>query len=298
VITTQSAQTAGGRGVYGLRLDTAAGGVPVDESLLVEAGGTWPTWEVGWEQLPSATPVDPPVVESWSADHAVLAAQPSGWIGVDRAAARTTLHLMDPPNPAAVLHPYLASTAVVAGHWLGRTPFHGGAFVVGERAWGVLGGRNMGKSSLLMGVHRTGASVLADDVVVIDGGVVYSGPRCLDLRKSAAEQFDAGTFLGTIGTRERWRVTLPPVPGEVPFGGWVLLDWGDEVTFERPDATERLTALVANAGLTAPGGSTPGILDLVDHPMIRFRRPRDWAQADGALEQLIGRIASIAPQTT
>ena len=292
---TQSEKMAAHRGAYGLRIDfgdTGANSTPIDRTLLVDVGADRPGWQIIWEPLPRPASDAAPVVESWNRDEAVLAAPPSGFVTVDRAAARTTLHLHEPPTPATILHPYLASTGVVAGHWLGRTPFHGGSFVAGGRAWGVLGGREMGKSSLLMSLHRAGTPVLADDVLVLEDGVAYAGPRCLDLRQSAAERFGAGDYLGVVGTRERWRVTLPPAPGEVPFGGWILLDWGDQVELGRPDPAARLTALVANAGLTAPGVATPGILDLLDYPMIRFGRPRDWSQADSALEQLLRAVGS------
>jgi hypothetical protein len=294
-MTTQRDDPEARRGVYGLCIDPGSSGVPVERSLLVEADASWPAWEIAWEPLGGGPSDHGPVVESWDRDHAVLAAQPSGFITVDRAAARTTLHLHEPPTPATVLHPYLASTAVVAGHWLGRAPFHGGAFVVDGRAWGVLGDKEMGKSSLLMGIHRAELPVLADDVLVLESGTAYSGPRCLDLRESAAERFGAGEYLGVVGTRERWRVTLPPVPGEVPFGGWVLLDWSDRIELGRPDAASRLAALVANVGLSAPGVPTFGLLDLLDYPMLRFGRPHDWAQADAALERLLDTIRTVGP---
>jgi len=278
-------------GAYGLRID-----VPdryVDRALLVDPPNSWPAWSVGWEPLDDAQAPDTPVVESWSPDHSVLAAQPSGFITVDRAASRTTLHLEEAPSPATLLHPYLASTAVVAGHWMGRAPFHAGVFAVGGRAWGVLGGREMGKSSLLMSLHQTGVTVLADDVLVIDGDVAYSGPRCLDLRRSAAERFGAGTYLGVVGTRERWRVTLPSAPAHLPFGGWVVLEWADELALSRPTAADKLRYLLSNCGLTAPGVATPGILDLLAFPMVQLGRPRRWDRADEALDRLLDNLASL-----
>jgi hypothetical protein len=278
------------RGVYGLRIEAPGFEELIDRSLLVEAPASWPTWRVGYDRLAEREPGTAPVVESWSADHATLAAQPSGFITVDRVEARTTLHLPDAPAVATVLHPYLASTGVVAGHWLGRTPFHAGAFVHGGRAWGVLGAREMGKSSLLMCLHRSGVAVLADDVLVLDGTTAYPGPRCLDLRQSAAERFGAGEYLGVVGGRERWRVTLPPVPPAVPFGGWVLLDWTDRLEVDRPAASAKLTALLTNCGLTAPGVPTAGLLDLLGFPMIRFGRPPDWDRADESLALLLDAV--------
>jgi len=161
----------------------------------------------------------------------------------------------------------------------------------------VLGAKEMGKSSLMMGLHRAGIPVLADDVLVLDGDTAYSGPRCLDLRRSAAEHFEAGEYLGVVGTRERWRVTLPPVPAQLPFGGWVLLDWSDQVEIGRPDATAKITALAANRGLTAPGVPTEGLIDLLGYPMIEFARPRVWDQADESLARLLDAIGALATGT-
>jgi hypothetical protein len=278
-------------GAYGLRID-----VPdhyVDRASLVDPPDTWPVWTVGWEPLRDSPASDTSVVESWSPDHSVMAAQPAGFITVDRAAARTILHLEEAPSPATLLHPYLASTGVVAGHWMGRAPFHAGVFALGGRAWGVLGGREMGKSSLLMSLHRVGVPILADDVLVIGGDTAFAGPRCLDLRRSAAERFGEGTYIGVVGARERWRVALPAALPQMAFGGWVRLEWADELHVARPRAAVKLRSLLANCGLTAPGIPTPGIIDLLAYPMLELGRPRRWDLADEALDRLLDAITSL-----
>jgi hypothetical protein len=289
VNVTQSEIPAMEWGAYGLRID-----VPyqvVNPSLVVPADPTWPLWTLAWEPTDAAGPDTEPAVESWSPDRAELVAHPYGRVTVDRATARTTFHLPEPPTPEALLHPYLASTGVIANHWLGRTPFHAGAFAHEGRSWGVLGAREMGKSSLLMSLHRAELTVLSDDLLVIDGAMAYSGPRCLDLRQSAAERFEEGTYLGVVGTRERWRVTLPPVASELPFGGWVLLDWADRIAVDQPATSVRLEALLAHTGITAPGVPTMGLLDLVAVPMLRLSRPRDWSWAAEALDRLLEAIS-------
>jgi len=293
-IPTQSEVSSTERGVYGLRIHAPELHEHIEGSLLVEARASWPDWEIGYDPLVDWSDDHPPVIESWSDDHALLATQPTGFIVIDRVAARTTLHLPEPPTGATILHPYLASTGVVAGHWLGRAPFHAGAFILDGRAWGVLGAREMGKTSLLMSLHRSGIPVMADDLLVVDGPTAYSGPRCLDLRQSAAERFEAGDYLGVVGGRERWRVTLPPVPPDVPFGGWVLLDWTDDLEIHRAPASVAIGALLANAGLTAPGVPTQGLLDLLAFPMIRFGRPRDWAQVDASMAGLLQVVGDLA----
>ncbi len=212
------------RGAYGLTFEGTLLNNQVRRHFLVDAPSGWPRWEIHWEPLPEEGQNTLPA-EMWSPELALVTAQPDGYTDIDRLGASTTLHLPRSPSSASVVHPFLASTGVVAGHWLGRTPFHAGSFELGGRAWGVLGGREMGKSSLLMWLHRSGVPILSDDVLVLDGMTAYAGPRCLDLRESAAQRFEEGDHLGVVGTRERWRVTLPGCPSEVPFGGWVVLNW-------------------------------------------------------------------------
>jgi hypothetical protein len=183
---------------------------------------------------------------------------------------------------------------------MGKPSFQAGAFELDGRAWGVLGGREMGKSSLLMCLHRAGVPVLSDDLLVINGGSVCAGPRCLDLRQTAAESFDAGEYLGQVGTRERWRVSLPPVRPEVPLAGWVLLGWADEVSITSLPPATRLAALVDHRGLTVPAAGTGWLLDVVGYPMVLFARPKDWKFSEAAgrqlLEELSGSVSGVGDQ--
>lgn len=281
-------------GAYGLRI---GGGLAEEQgggTRLVEACATWPKWDVTWEPSATADTDHLSFVETWSPDRAVVRAQPRGRITIDRKLAQTTLHLSEAPTAEAVVHPYLASTGVVAGAWLGRSSFHAGAFLLGGQAWGILGGREMGKTSLLMCLHQAGAPILTDDLLVLDGAVAFAGPRCLDLRHSAAERFDEGRYLGRVGNRDRWRVTLPPSPAEVPFGGWVLLAWADEVSVQVPPPSLRLAGLASHRGLLAKGADTAGLLDGLAYPMVVFARPRDWGQVDEGVAQLMDSLDALA----
>lgn len=267
-------------------------------SRLLPAEPTWPGWDVFWRPPRSedeGAARGLPRCEEWSVDHALLFAQPNGTILLDRASRSTTFLMPEPPSPEALAHPYLASTGVVAGHWLGKTPFHAGAFALDGRVWGVLGVRGMGKTSTLMGLHLTGVPVFTDDVLVVDAGTatVFRGPRCLDLRKDAAERFAEGLLLGVVGTRERWRVELPPVECELPLGGWVLLSWGESTSIEEPTASTRLAGLAAHRGLVAAGTTATGLLDLVTLPMVVFCRERGWDKFDEGLDRLRDALAGM-----
>lgn len=290
-------------GSYGLELQ----GEGSLERTLAEAGrwmlpadSRWPRWRISWSPSPVATSdggapaigSSAPRGEELRADTARLAASAAGgWIELDRKARRTRFSIPEPVTPAALVHPYLTSTAAIAAHWLGRTPFHAGGFSVDGRAWGVLGGREMGKSSLLMGLHASGVGIVSDDLMVLEAGHVYGGPRCLDLRRGAAEQFGTGHPLGRVGRRDRWRVDLPPVPGRLPLQGWIVLGWSESVRIEPIPASQRLAALAMNRAITAKGESFRGLLDAVAFPVVLFSRPRDWARMDEGIARLLTALA-------
>jgi len=300
------------RGAYGL----AFPGLVTESLDAAEAG--WPVWDARWSRPDVDGPAsdeDPRLDGATRRDradcprldmvlganrgehvdehYARLTVEPNGMAWLDRAAQRTTWFLPEPPSALAIAHPLLASTAVVAGHWLGRAPMHAGAFAIDGRVWGVLGGRGAGKTSALLGLHRAGVPVVTDDVLVVDGDIAYSGPRCLDLRRDAAERFGCGEDLGVVGRRRRWRVALPPVPGALSFAGWVTLGWADTVAVRPLSATERLATLAANRGLTAPGIPVHGLLDLVARPSVGFDRPRDWSGFADALALLVDALAAM-----
>jgi hypothetical protein len=284
---TESDQTTPISGAYGLAMDGSLINDRLGQDELVRAPTSWPSWEIRW-RVPEAEQVLHPVTAmTWSPEQAVFPSATGGRITVERIGACTTLELDEPPTAAALLHPLLASTGMIVGHWLGRFPFHAGAFQFAGRAWGVLGGREMGKSSLLMGMHSHGLPILTDDLLVLNGNTAYAGPRCLDLRKSAADHFGAGEYLGVIGTRERWRVELAPIEAEVPFAGWVLIGWSDRISVDAPTPSTRLAALAQNRALTLPGVAAPGLLAALQFPMVAFARPRHWHQADAATSTLL-----------
>jgi hypothetical protein len=152
----------------------------------------------------------------------------------------------------------------------------------------------MGKTSTLLLLHQMGIPVVTDDVLVLEDLMAFAGPRCLDLREDVAQRTGCGRRLGKVGTRERWRLDLPTIPGRLPRGGWVVLAWSEDRTeISVPPVAVRLEALAANRGLLFPNADAHGLLDLVSVPMLRFSRPRDWDGAPAAINQLVQRISEV-----
>ncbi len=230
-----------------------------------------------------------PAPYALDADRSVRRLADGHVLDLERDGSRATFH--GPALDASSLaHPYLGPVATTFNRWSGREAFHAGAFVVGGRAWAVLGPRTAGKSSLLAALAARGATVLSDDVVVTDGRVVFAGPRCLDLR----EPLPSGRApLARARAGTRWRLALPPVRDSVPLGGWVHLGWGPEVVM-RPMAAALSLARLAS-GRTGRGlESDPNVLlALATFPSWVLQRPRDW----GALERTLDLVCSTVSAT-
>jgi hypothetical protein len=266
------------RGAYGFRLPDVAA-----RELLVEAPAHWPRLDlevrVTLDEGPSTEHVDDAI--------AILRPRSGGWIELDRHAGRAVFCLSQRPTDSALVHPHLSSVAVVSAYWMGRESFHAGGFVVDGRVWGVLGDREAGKSSFLALLALSGIPVLCDDVLVIDGTTAFAGPRSVDLRASAASHLGVGEPLGVVGTRERWRLTLPPVDAEAPLAGWVSLAWSEEPDVRRPRGAERLQALGAHRGSTLYPSSPAELIELSSLPFVQLCRPRRWDRAGESMRLLL-----------
>ncbi|MGH9103807.1 MAG: hypothetical protein ACRDYD_12625 [Acidimicrobiales bacterium] len=208
-----------------------------------------------------------------------------------RAPATAVVVGRDPVPAEHLVHPYLSSAVAVFSRWLGRETLHAGAVTVDGAAWSLLGGREAGKSSTLAWLAGRGVPVLTDDVLVVEEGTAYSGPRCLDLRASAAHRLGRGEPLGTVGTRERWRVALPGAPPATALGGHLLLEWGP-TSVSRVPLPEALSALLSHRGMS-PSPDPRRLLALASLPMLRLQRPRDWGALDGALEQALAAMRRV-----
>ncbi len=196
-----------------------------------------------------------------------------------------------PLRDDVVLHPYLALPASIASHWLGRQVFHGGAFLHDGQAWGLLGQKEAGKSSTLAALARAGTAVLSDDVMVIEDGTLFAGPRCIDLREEAAAVF-GGADLGRLGSRGRWRLPAGHVPEATPLAGFVHLEWAEQVAVEPLGAEEALARMLAQKVVYQGTPDSLRYLDLAALPAWRFARPRDLERIDEANAQLLAALAA------
>ncbi len=269
-------------GAYGLRLS----GVPTAERLLVPAPAHWPVLELDVH----VTTEDRPRYDRVDNERAIIRLRSGGWVTIERGAGRATFCMSHRPVDAAIVHPHLASVAVILSHWLGRETFHAGAFVAGGGVWGVLGDKGAGKSSLLAMLALGGTPVVCDDVLALDGGTALSGPRSIDLRTPAARALATGTELGVLGGRKRWRMALDPVGAELPIRGWVMLRWSERTEVNPVRGSERLRNLARNRGgrLYPPEPAT--LLDLSALPFYELSRARNWATAPEARERLLDAV--------
>ena len=269
-------------GAYGFRLEGAG------QRLLLPVPPEWPLISV-IQEVAEASP--PPGLEIGD-QHATVPLIGGGMAIVDRLPPQAVFRVLDQLTEDEIAHPYLGPIAALHAHWLGRQTFHGGALVVADRAWGVLGGRQAGKSSLLAEAERLGFPVLADDLLVLEGRNVFAGPRSLDLRQPAALHFGAGRPLGVVGQRERWRVDLAPVPLSVPLAGWIFLQWGPPPGTEPIAIRDRLVRLAVSRTVKVSSDPAP-LLRLAALPAVQLTGPKRWETLSPLFEGLLETIAGL-----
>lgn len=270
-------------GAYGLRL----AGLDRARRLLIPAEPSWPRLEVvrrlGRPQLSH---------ERVGADLAELRLQTGGTLTIDRALGRAVYTTPRRPSAEELVHPFLAPAAAIMAHWLGRDSFHAGGFLAGSGVWALLGERESGKSSTLAWLALNDHPVVADDMLIVDGGVALAGPRSIDLRREAAEHLEVGEPLGTVGARERWRLVLGSVEPRSPLRGWVLLGWGDRVESARLSASETLACLFQHRGVRLPPAKPESLLRLAALPCLRLLRPPAWTSLPAACRHLVHAVSS------
>lgn len=287
----------GHRGAYGFRI------VPADAALdlpgLVPVPANAERVRVTWE----SAPVEEDVLEV-TGDHARLSVK--GMVAIELTERDPALHVRVPDalQPEAVVHPILTTPLAILARWRGRAALHAGAVLHDGAAVAVCGRQGAGKSTAMASLAARGLPVVTDDLVVLEDGDVLSGPSCIDLRADTAERFPEAAYLGVVGARERYRLMTAPAPARVPLAGIFMLEWAEE---DDPDPLraeplalpERIELVHAfdYAGLVGlPRGEA--LLDLIELPMWRLVRPRDWNAGDAALDLLLSVAAASRPTAT
>ena len=265
-------------GAYGFEIT----GVDGARSLVAGVPESWPRLAI--EVMPE-TPGPPS--DGVGADRAELRLTGGGWVAVDRAPGRAVFHVPNSPGPEGLVHPYLAPVALISARWLGRESFHAGAFVAGGGVWAILGGKEAGKSTTLAWLAQSGRPVVCDDALILDGTTALAGPRSIDLREESARRLGIGEPLGRVGRRDRWRVPLAPVPPELPFRGWVSLEWGEEIAVEPLRGAARLPALAPHRGVFLEPPRPALLVEYAGLPHWRLRRPRDARRLAAGCEALL-----------
>jgi hypothetical protein len=255
------------------------------EELLVPAEAAWP-------HVRLHARVDRSTLEHEYVDgeRARIKLRSGGDILVERRSGRAEFTVPQALTPHELVHPYLAPVAAVMAHWLERDSFHAGAFERDGAAIAVLAEREGGKSSTLAQLAILGRRVVCDDMLVVEEGSALAGPRSLDLRQATAEALGAGTHLGRVGARERWRLVLDPVRPRLPLRAWVFLAWGERLEAERLPARETVKRLFANLGLRLPP-RPDAILELATLPAWELRRPLGLAGLDETVDYLIATVS-------
>jgi hypothetical protein len=187
-----------------------------------------------------------------------------------------------------LIHPVLGSIALKLAEARGLEALHAGAVAGAEGAWGVIGGKERGKSTLLAACARGGLDVMTDDVLTLHDGHCLAGPRAIDLRPDAARMAPDGEW---VRGDSRLRLALPPAPAELPLAGFVHLAWGPRLELAPLRPHERLAWL---AGRRAADGWPRGertLLGLANLPTYVLRRPRAWDGIEASAELLAERLA-------
>jgi hypothetical protein len=227
----------------------------------------WPTLRIEFE--PSPLPFDGELYQRIE----------DGFVCVDPATGRARVPRVAGRSLDDLVHPHLTVAAHLSALSRGDDPLHAGSCAHAGGAWVFLGDHEQGKSTLLALLQRLGCQPLADDLTVIRGDQICAGPRCVDLRPSAARHLGIGR---PARVDTRWRVSLPPVPAEHRLRGFLHLRWATHIQLRQLSARERLTRLVAHIGHLPHAPER--LLEFAELPHYELSRPRDWkSAADSAL---------------
>lgn len=266
---------------------------------LVESPGSWPSLDVRREVLEDAellTADDETVSVTIDNERAEVRAGQGTRVLLDRAARTATYLTRSPIADDELAHPYLGLTACYFAGWEGRFVFHTGAFVVDGLAWALLGHREAGKSTLLAHLHLSGHPVLVDDILVVDGGTCFAGPRSVYLRASGAAGLLGPDSSNLPSARDgtRRRLVLPAIAPEVALGGFVYLQWGDRVAMTPVPPAHRLRRLNEHRITRSEHDDPRALLDMTALPAWELTRPRRWSAMPRAADALVETVTPRA----
>jgi len=212
-----------------------------------------------------------------------------GSLAVEHGGPGVAFYLPARLKATELVHPWLAAAAVPRNLGLGRLVLHGGLMGVGDSGIAVVGEREAGKSTLMAAAAISGISVYADDVVVVDAGRAYCGPRNIDLRQGTSEHLEGlGVEPAREGTRDR--ALLHPVPWSVGLRAIVVLKWGDTLSIESVSAGRRLFELQGHLACDPAPISRQRVLALAAMPTFILRRPKEFAQLTRTVTSLMNLI--------
>lgn len=211
------------------------------------------------------------------ADRAVIPLIENGLLDISREPAVASFVTSRPLSAEELLHPWLVPAAATVNAWHGRRVLHGGLVGDGKRAVAVVGDKEAGKSTLLAWLaFEAGLAVMCDDLVALDGDMVFSGPRCIDLRPSSLPHLPAVAGAALVRDGTRLRLPLPETAATAELIGFVVLEWSAESALYPVPAAEHLPNILPHAFTEGVPAGINGVLGFARYRMWRLTRPRDW----------------------
>ena len=270
------------RGAYGFRL--AYPDIPHHPPDLIELEPGMPLVTVMWRHASTVR-----YIEEVSPDHVTYGFRGDVTHHAQRDPPSITIDLPTPPILETLVHPFLTVGISVFARWRGDVTLHAGAFETPSGAWGVMGERLAGKSSILASIAERGYPVVADDLLAISGRSVWAGPSCVDLRSDAVEHFDRARYVGVVGRQHRYRLSARPGSTRAPLRGFFILEWNEgPVVLDPLPADQRLRWLYRQEYIRLVGQpDPPKLVPIIGLPAWRLARPRDWGANEEAVEQVL-----------
>ncbi len=258
---------AGRVGAYGLAITGLSGA----NGRLMQAPAHWRQLHL----VQARPPADTATVAFVDDERAFVPLDHDHAVSVDRRRRTAVVLARSDRDDERLAHPLLVIPASLFAHWEGRAALHGGAFVAGARAWGVLGDKRAGKSTTLAALALAAAPIIADDLLVVDRLRVLRGPQHVDLRPSSARRLDLPRDVKLV--RRRHRLRPPAAPAEVPLGGWVFLAWGRRPALRRLTRSDALRRIAQRFSFPALDRDPLQLLELASRPAFELVRPHTMA---------------------